>query len=432
MEIKRQKLGHSQEQLIVEVNPEELKPFLSQAAFNVSLEHKIPGFRQGKVPFEILKEKIGLSPLWQEAGTLFIKAEYNKILEKTKLNPIDYPKIEILNVAPDQPFIFRLTLICLPKILSLDYSNIKIESAEPIKVEEKEIEKIFKNLQFSKRKESIADRPAQLSDRVEVDLFLSFKGVPLEDGQVKNFSLFLGEDYYIPGFSENLIGLRPNETKTFSLKYPEDHIDKKLAGKTIDFKVKINNIYSIDLPPVNDEFAQGFGFKNLEEMKNRIKDNLEKEALAKKEQEIEIKIFDELLKKAEIEEIPDILIDRELDKMIEELKNAIERENDYSSEGKMVINFEDYLKSIKKTERELRDELRTKAEERIKISLIIQEIAQREKISPSPEEIEEEIKKIAELEKDSKKAREQLNTEAVKNYIKNLLINRKVIDRFKK
>lgn len=436
MEIKRQKLEQSQEQLIVEVEPEEIKPLLTRAASDISYEHKIPGFRPGKAPLEIIKERFGLASIWQQAAHIFIQEKYGEVLAKANVRPIDNPQVEILTVVPNQTLVFKIILTSMPKVLSLNY-DLEKEKIKTPQIKQEEVEKILKNLQFQKRKEKLINGPSRLGDRIEADIDLSFGGVPLENGQMKNTSFILGEDYYIPGLSENLLGMKANQTKEFSLKYPKDYRDKKLAGKTIDFKVKINNIYSIDLPAIDDKFAQDLNYKNLEDLKNQIKANLEKQAQQKQEQQIESKIFEELIQKAEIEDIPQVLIDRETDKMIAELKGAIENQGIVSLGQKFSTKFDDYLKAIKKTESELRNEFRSQAIKRVKIALIIREIAQKEKIEISQEEIEQEIEQISRLYKSNKTDKneldilKQLKTEAGRNYLKNVLSSRKVISLLK-
>ncbi len=432
MQIKRQKLPGSQEQLTIEVEPKEVEVFLAKAAENISSQQKIPGFRQGKTPFDVLKEKIGFSPIWQEAARIFIKEKYVQILDQANIEPIDSPRVEILNVIPRHPLVFRLTLTRMPRVLSINYSDIEVEKPKTIVVEEGKIEKVLKDLQFQKRREVLVKRPARLGDRVEADLYLSFQGVPLENGQAKNAVFFLGKNYYVPGFSENLVGLKTGETKKFSLKYPENHYDKKLAGKVIDFSVKINNIYQIDLPPIDDSFAQSLGVKDAETLRNKIKSNLEKEGSIKQEQQAELNILKELLKRAEIEDIPDILIERETDKMLSELKRFVERQGFLTPDGERTTNFDDYLRAIKKTEDEIKNGFKPQAEERVKTTLIIQEIAKQEKIEVSQKEIEEEINKASLIYKERPDIIEELKTEKGQYYLKNTLIFKKVLALFKR
>jgi trigger factor len=290
-------------------------------------------------------------------------------------------------------------------------------------VEEKEVDKLLKELQQMRRKEALVLRPAMKGDRAEVDLEMFLDKVLIEGGQVKSLSLVLGEDFYVPGLSENLYGLKPGESKEFNLRYPETHYDKRLAGREITFKVKINNLYQIDLPEINDEFAKSLGnFKNLSELRAYLRKNLEEEARLKENERQEIEMLQQLVTKSEFEELPEILIENELDKIIAELKGAVEQQN---------LKFEDYLSQIKKSVEDLRKEFVSKAEERIKVSLIIHEIGHQENFQISPEEIDREIEQYTILYKDEPGVLEKLKSEAGRNYIKNVLLNRKVIEYLK-
>ncbi|MCD6442289.1 hypothetical protein J7L24_01975, partial [bacterium] len=183
-------------------------------------------------------------------------------------------------------------------------------------------------------------------------------------------------------------------------------------------------VYNVDLPEINDKFAQSIGnFNSLNELKKKIKENLEENARLKEEQRREIKILQKLIKQTQFEEIPKILIDNEINKMMEELKASVEQ-----SSGK----FDDYLQSINTNVESLQKQFLPKAEERIKSALCIREIAQKEKITVIEEEIKEEIKKLSDLYKNQEELLKNFATESGKNYLKNFLTNRKVIDMLKK
>jgi len=258
---------------------------------------------------------------------------------------------------------------------------------------------------------------------VQIDLDLFIDKVPLENGQIKDFHCLIGNDQYLPGLSENLKGLRRGEEKEFSFTYPADHYDKKLAGKKVDFRAKIKNIYQVDLPELNDEFAKNVGpFKTVSEFKEKIKENLLREKKNKEEQKTEMEILNKLIEVSEFEELPEILIEHELDKMLDELQDSIVNGQAGS------FKFEDYLKAIKKTEEDLRKDLVPQAEKRIKIALAIREISLTEKIEPEKKEIDEELAKLKKIYQNQEQAIKNLESETGIIYVKNLVVNRKVIE----
>ena len=428
MEIRIKKAENNKKEIIVDVEAEELKKYIEKAAKEISLEKKIPGFRPGKVPFEIIKEQVGYTGIWQKACEIFIQENLQKILKDSKLEPVVPPQVEILSAIPDKVLGFKVEVISKPKVLELDYKKIKVNTKETEEVDEKEIEKVLKDLQFQRRKEIAVKRQARLGDKVQADIEMSFLNVPLENGQIRNTTFILDKGYFVPGFSENLVGLNPGEEKKFSLKYPEDFHDKKLAGKNVDFKVKINNIFEIQLPDLDDEFAKNFNFKNLDELKEKIKESIKEQKRVQIQRQIEEEIVQQLLKNAKIEVIPETLIQREIEKMIFELKQAVEEKGFPTPEGNILTSFEDYLKAINKTVDDLRKGFRQKAEQRIKVALIFQQIAEKEKIKASKEEINKEIENISLYYKDKPEVIEQAKSESSRKILERLIISRKVME----
>lgn len=406
-------------EILAEILPEEINKFENSALIELAKDFELPGFRKGKVPLNIVKEKIDSIKILEKASNLAIQKNYAEIMMKENFTPADYPKIEIKKIAPGNPLVFKITVPVIPKVKLGDYKKIKVKEKE-IKVSEEEVNNLLKNLQEMRAKEKIVYRPARIGDKVIVDLEMSTDKVPLENGQAKNAIFILGQKSYIPGFSENLVGLLPGSVKNFSLEYPTDHYDKRLAGKIVDFKVKINSIYQIDLPELNDEFASSVGnFKTLEDLKTQLKENLKEEKRIKEEERIEIELLKKLIAISEFDEIPDILIEKEVDKMINELKESIREQG---------LNFENYLTSIKKTYNNLKEEFKPKAEERIKAILAIGELARKENIRIDEPEIEEELKRFLEIYKDKPEIIKELKTEAGRYYIKNIILNKKVLD----
>ncbi len=419
MEVKIKKLPKNIIELTIELTPLEFDKFLKKAEEKLSLEKTIPGFRPGKAPADVLRREIGETKIYEEASKIAIEETYWQVIREKKLEPIDLPKIEILKVARNNPFIYKAKVPVLPQIKIGEIKKIKVERRKP-EIKEKDIEKLLSELQFSRRKETIVDRQVRKGDRVEIDLEMFLNKVPLEGGQGKNISYLIGDSHYIPDLEEKLIGLKTGETKEFSLDYPEDFYDKKLAGKKIDFRIRVNSIYQIDLPPIDDSFAQSLGkFKNLEELRK----NLEDEAKIKEEERLELEILEKLINCSSFEEIPDLLLENEKEKMIFELEKSLEEMN---------LKFDDYLIHLKRTREDLKREFIPQAEKRVKTSLIIRKIAQENKFFISDEELERTINEISDYYKYDRDALRNIKTDEYRNYLRNIMLNRKVIDWLKK
>ncbi|MCD6471340.1 trigger factor [bacterium] len=405
-------------EILVEIPSEKMDEFNNSALSELAKDVEIPGFRKGKAPLNMVKDKIDKNKVLEKAANLAIQKEYAEIMLKENLAPADYPKVEIKKLALGNPFIFKVIVPLIPKVKLGDYKKIKVKRKE-IKIDEKEVNNLLKQLQEMRAKETMVQRPAKYGDKIVVDLEMFLDNVLLENGQAKNATFIIGKKSYIPGFSENLVGLVSGAVKNFSLEYPKDHYDKRLAGKVVNFKIKVNGVYQIDLPKLDDEFAATVGnFKKLEDLKNQLRKNLEEEKKIKEEEKIEIELLKKLINISKFDEIPDILIEREVNKMINELKESIEQQG---------AKFDDYLVSIKRTQDDLKEEFKGRAEERIKTVLAIGELAKKENIKVEESEINQELEKYLEIYKNKPEIIKQLKTESGKYYVKSVILNRKVI-----
>lgn len=407
----------------VTVSPEEMKDFYQQALQAMAKEITVSGFRPGKAPLDLVERQTSKMKILEQAAELAINQNYREIITKEKVWPIGEPKVELLKLAPDNPLVFKMTITLMPKVKLGDYKKIKVQ-AKPVKIEEKDVQKVLQELQQMRRKEVAVKRLAQINDRAEVDLEMFIDKVLLENGQIKNLSVILGQDFYIPGLSPQLAGMTIGQTKEFNLQYPADHFDKKLAGKKVDFKVKLNNLYQIDLPDLNDNFAQGVGkFKNLAELREQLKNNLTQEAQAKEDDRQEAEVLKQLVAKSTFEELPEILLESELDKIVNELQYGVE------SQG---LKFDDYLTHLKKTRADLRKDFIPKAEARVKTSLAIHELADQEKIIVDDKEIDQEVAKMVESYREQPDLLEHIQSNQGRNYLYNIILNRKAITFLKK
>ncbi len=422
MKTELKKLERGQVELTIELTTEEYQPFLETAAKKISEKIKIHGFRPGKASFEIIKQKIGEGEIWQEAMEPAVQKTFLKALAGQKLITIGSPQIDVIKLAPGNPVVYKATISLLPQVELADYEKIKV-SKVPIEIKEELINKAILDIQKMHAKETSVDRQAKIGDKVDIDFETFLDKIPIDNGKQQKFPLVLGEKTFIPGFEEELIGLGKEETKTFQLKFPENYHQKSLAGKLVDFKVKMNAVYNLELPEFNDNFAKTLGqFNNAEEIRNQIKENLTTEAKGKENQRLEEEIIDKIIAQSKFDDIPDILINSEAKKMIEEL------EHNLSHQG---LKFEDYLTHLKKNREDLILDLVPQAIKRVKSALVIRKIREKENLEITEAEIETEIQKtLTDYENDEKIA-ETLKQQAYRDYLKNILAARKVIEHLK-
>ncbi|MCD4705482.1 trigger factor [bacterium] len=422
MKISIKKLPKNQKEIIIELEQDKITPYLKKAVSRLSEKYKFNGFRKGKVPYEIVKQKLGEAVILNEAIDDIVRETYPQAIKKEKIEPIDMPQIEVLKAAPNNPFIYKAIVSLLPKTEICDLEKIKIDKKD-VKVDEKKIDMAIKKLSESRAKEKLVNREAKEKDIIEIDLDIFQNNIAIEGGSVLGHKVIIGEPYYIPGFDKKLLGLKQNDKKEFEITFPKEHYNKNLAGKLTKCKIKVKGIYEREIPKIDDEFAKSLGeFKNLTELKKQIKQNFETEENSKEMQRQEIRMFEELIKESIFEEIPDVLITAETKKMVQELEANLTQQN---------IKLKDYLDHLKKTMEEIEKDFLPQANERVKTALFIREYAIKNNVKTSDEEINQEIKKMLKQYPDSQN-NGQLQSESYKNYLKNILTNKKAVDELKK
>ncbi|MFA5360254.1 MAG: trigger factor [Patescibacteria group bacterium] len=422
MNITKKDLGKSQIELTVEMTAEEFKPYILRGAEKVSQEVKIEGFRPGKAPYEILKNKVGEMAILEEAARIVIdKTIDNTIKENVVGQIVGQPQVNITKLAPDNPMEYKMVLTMLPEVKLGNYKDLKIKQAKA-EIKDEEVEKLISELREMRASEVISENEVKDGDRVIMDIAIFLDKVPVEGGQGKGAGLIVGKNYIIPGFDKKIVGAKKDDTREFSLPYPADYHDKNLAGKMAEFKVKIKEVYNRVLPEVNEEFAKGFGLKSAEELKSNIKKSLLAEKEQKEMQTSENAMLDKIISQSKFGDIPEALIKHEAEVMISELEYNVK-----SQGGK----FEDYLMHLKKTREEIMLELMPDAVKRVKVSLIIREVANLEKVSVSHEEIHKAIDDILEQYKGNATIIERVKSHAYHDYVENNLTGKKVVEKLK-
>jgi trigger factor len=408
------KLEKSQIEMQFSVEAEELAKFYQEAILELGSQIKIEGFRPGHVPEKVVEQKVGQMAILEEAAEHAIRENYLKAVAEAKITPISQPQVEILKLAADNPLEFKVLVFVLPEIVLPDYKKIAggVKRKE-IAVEEKEIADSLVWLQKSRAKFSLKNGPAGKDDFVEIE----YSSPSLENGKIYNDAFVLGEGRFLPGFEENLENLKDGEEKEFSVDFPADYPHKPLAGKKVDFKTKVKSVQKSELPEITDEFAKALGgFENIESLKKNIKEGLAQE----KEREESSRLRSEILDKISAEavcEIPETLVESEKNRMLEELKHSV-------SHG-FQATFEDYLKKAGKTEKELLDSFSEPAKKHVLGSLVLKEMAEKEKIKAEDSEIKEEIGRFLKQYPDVKTAEKQFDEERLKEYIEDAIVNEK-------
>ncbi len=410
-------LPQSQVEITVTVTPTEYQSELKTAAERLSNRVAIKGFRKGHVPFDVLKKEVGEMGILSEALESVVQATFFEALQAEKLDTVGMPKINVEKMAPGNDLVYTATVALVPSVELPDFSKISVEKKVK-KVEEKEITETLEAIQNMHGEEKVKDGEAVGKDMVLIDMDMLLDNVPLEGGQAKDYRVYLGENHYIPGFNEKLVGAKKGEAREFSLEFPETHYQKMIAGKKIDFKVHVKDVYERIPAELNEDLAKRLGQESVQALKDLISNNLLSEAEQKADKDVEVEIFEKVIEKTKFSEIPQVIIDSEKEKMFYELKRDIER---------MGMTIEQYLQDIKKKEDELLKEFTAQAEKRAKAALISRQVAKENNIVVGEDEIDTEIALMKQAYEKDEQALENLKKKEVRHSIATVIQNRKVV-----
>jgi len=383
-------LPKSEAEIGVTIPLSEFEPHVKKAASLISEKTEIEGFRRGRAPYDVVKNKVGESVIYEEAAELAVRKTYPEVImqirdqeseKKNDFTPIGKPEITVTKLAPGNEFAYKVKLALLPTLALPDYKTIARETRakkEDTAVNDEEVNKAVQWLREARTSLVTVNRKAEKGDRVEVDFEIRHGGVKIKGGESHDHPLILGEGRFLPGFEDELTGMEAGEKKEFMLTAPGDWKDKQFAGKSLDFSATIKLVQERRIPELTDEFAKGLGkFASADALKQNVREGLLQEKTQKETQRVRALMMQGIADQTRVE-IPDVLVAGELEKMFTELKSGVEQ---------MGMQWEDYLVHIKKTPQELENEWRGEATQRVKIALCLRQIAREEHIDPLDEEI---------------------------------------------
>jgi len=418
MKVEKKELPKSQIELSVAVEVAELQPYLEQAANDLSQDMPIEGFRPGKAPYEVMKNKVGELPVMETAARLLVNKKMDQLItENIQGQVVGTPQVNITRLAPGNALGFKVVLALLPEVTLGNYKDLGI-SLETVKVADSEIEKMIDHLRQHQAKEVTVDRPIQANDKAVVDIKMFLDKVPVEGGQSQDTAVILGHDYIIPGFDQQLLGAKKGETKDFDLVYPTEHHQSNLAGKKVAFTVIIKDVFERELPEVNDEWAKNLGLQSLAEMKDNIKKSIEQEKQTKADQKAELAMLEKIIANTTFSDIPDSLMDNEINLMFQEMEYHL------SVQG-AALN--DYLQSINKTKEDLAKEFQPEALKRLRSALVIRTIAEQEKFTATDEEIQKEIDHLLSHYPDNQEIQTRIKSAAYRHHLQSQIAHQKAL-----
>ncbi len=402
--------------LSLELSKEEVSKETDAVFQDIQSRASLPGFRTGKAPMDMVRKNFSQRANQTVLENL-VSRSASQVLRERKLQTIDTPKVEKINFEPGKPLSFQMKVEKDPELKVKDYKGLKVNQKSSA-VAEDQLSKALAELQERNATliQSTADKVGK-NHFIVVDFEGKIDGKTFRGGSAKNYLLNMESPQTIAGFSEGLLGAALNEERTVTPQFPADYPQKEFAGKKASFQVTIKEIKEKKVPAMDDELAKDLGLASLSELKQKMRESLEKEAKDRTDKEVEEQIFQGLLDKNTFT-VPPTLVEHRTTALIRRTKTALERQ------GLVQPNDE-------KADQALRERVKPQAEKDVRLSYLLKAIAEQEKLENVDEEIESLKKKALEETKDKKETVDNYFKEHVVS-IKASLIESKVIEFLKK
>ncbi|WP_449619984.1 trigger factor [Robertmurraya sp. Marseille-Q9965] len=389
MSAKWEKQEGNQGVLTFEVDAEKFNEGLDAAFKKVVQKVSVPGFRKGKMPRAMFEKRFGVESLYQDAIDILLPEAYTKAIDEAGIEPVDRPEIDVEQVEQGKSLIFKATVTVKPEVKLGEYKGLEVEKVET-EVTDEDVEAELKSLQERHAELVVKEEDKAVDgDTVVMDFEGFVDGEAFEGGQADNYSLVLGSGQFIPGFEEQLVGTAAGEEKEVEVTFPEDYHAAELAGKKAVFKVKIHEVKGKVLPELDDEFAKDADdeVETLDALKEKIKTRLEENKKHEAEHSLRDAVVEKAAENAEID-VPEVLVENEVDRMLQEFEQRIQMQG---------LNLDLYYQFSGQDEAALRAQMKEEAATRVRINLTLEAVAKAENIEVTPEEVDEELNKMAEM-----------------------------------
>lgn len=388
MSVQVENLEKNMAKLTIEVSEDKLEEALQKAYLKQKNKISLPGFRKGKVPRNMIEKMYGPEIFFEDAANMLIQENYGAAVDESGADIVSRPSIDVTQIEKGKPFIFTAEVAVRPEVKLGKYMGVTVTKIDTTVTDEEVDEAVEKERDNNARTITIEDRAIENGDTAVIDFEGFVDGVPFEGGKGENHSLEIGSHSFIDTFEDQLIGKNTGDEVEVNVTFPEEYHAADLAGKPAMFKVKIHEIKAKELPELDDEFAQDVSeFDTLAEYKENLKKNIaeRKEAEARRTKEDEA--IRKIVEKSSME-IPDAMIDTQVESMIEEFAQRIAQQG---------LSFEQYMQFSGMTMDKMKDQVRPEAVSRIESSLVLEQIAKDENIEVSDADVDAEIDKMASM-----------------------------------
>lgn len=388
MSVKWEKQEGNQGVLTVEVPATEVNKGLDQAFKKVVKDVQAPGFRKGKMPRKMFEKMYGVEALYNEALDFILPDAYANAVEEAEIEPVDRPEIDIEQMEKGKDLIFTATVTVKPEVKLGDYKGLEVNRQET-EVTDEEIEEQLKDRQQAFAELVLKeDGEVEDGDTVKLDFKGFAEGEAFEGGEAQDFDLEIGSGSFIPGFEEQMVGMKVGEEKEIEVTFPEEYHAAELAGKPATFEVKVHEIKTKEIPELDDELAKEIDeeVESLDALRTKMKE----QTLEEKKQASETALRDDLVeaaaRNAEID-IPQAMIDAEIERMMSEFEQRLQQQG---------MNLELYFQFSGQDKDALEEQMKDDALSRVRVSLTLEAIGKEESIEVAEEDVNAEIEKMSE------------------------------------
>ena len=398
-----EKKENSTYELVIEVGATEFQAAIDKVYNRQKKSINVPGFRKGKAPRKMVEKMYGAEIFFEDAISLAYPDAYEAALKEAGVDPVAYPQLEVLDVSADG-FTFKAAVTVKPEASIKDYKGLSVARPD-VKVSAADIKGELKPYIDRASRLVSVERKAKKGDTAVID-FEGFKdGVPFQGGKGENYSLELGSGSFVPGFEDQVIGMKEREEKDLDITFPEDYAPE-LAGAQVVFKVKVHEVKEKQEPELDDEFAKDVSeFETLDEFKKDLGEKLKARRQEQADREFETAVIDALIEKLECD-VPQAMVDYQADKMLDDYANRVQ------SQG---IRFEDYLRMMGMSMDDMREQSKTAAARTVRSDLALEAVAAAEGIEVSDAAVDEEIARLAEQYKmEEDKVRSIVNVDDIR------------------
>lgn len=387
MSLAVEKLEGSMADLTITVPAEEFTKALKGAYNKSKNKFQMAGFRKGKVPMAYIEKMYGPEVFYEDAANDLINQTYPEEVDNCDLDIVSRPEISVTQIEKGKDFIYVAKVAIRPEVKLGEYKGLEVEKADVTVTDEEVKAEIAKTQKENGRKVNVTDRPAKLEDEVKIDFEGFVDDEAFEGGKGEDYALTLGSHSFIDTFEDQIVGKSVGEEFDVNVTFPEDYQADNLAGKPALFKVKLNSITETQLPELDDEFASDVSaFDTFAEYEEDTRKTLELRKRDAAEREKESKCIEKLIEASEME-IPEPMIKLQQERMLEDFDMRL------SYQG---LKLDQYLQITKQSREDMMEQMKPDAITRIKSSLVVEAVAEAEKFEVTDEEIDEEMKKMAE------------------------------------